>query len=58
MEVEVVGVGGDGWCGSVGGFLMCRIEAIVIILEGFHFLVEVVARLPLLGLSCRWSWTW
>ena len=58
-EGEVVRLGVDGsvaW--RVVGFWMCRFEALVMIPEGFHFLVEVVARSSLPGLSCRRSWTW
>ena len=35
------------------GFVKRQIEALVMTHEGFHFRVEVVARLPLLGLGCR-----
>ena len=52
-EEEEVELGANGGCGSVVVcVLICRIEAPVMIPEGFHFRVEVVARLPLLGLGC------
>ena len=51
-EEEGIGLGVDeGVAQLVGGCWMCHFEALVMIHERFHFLVDVVASLPLLGLS-------
>ena len=52
-EEDVLKPGSNGGCDSVdGGFLECRIATLLMIPEGFHSLVEVVARPPRLGLGC------
>ena len=49
-EEDVVGPSSDGGCDTAGdGFLEVSIATLLMIPEGFHSLIEVVARLPLLG---------